>query len=223
MCNKPNTELLKEVNPVFTTTQACLLVMAEAGDANAKKLVSELGFDCGITSVDKDELTEMEKFQRMKAIPGFTTMIEARFRASSNLYRRSNIKNLVDLPCGYTPRGLELAQEGTSYHGFDLPAVIHSMTSACSQLYQGKSPLYYRAVDATNYDSLRTALKDVEGQLFVTTEGLLMYLSQSELEEVFCNILRLLEEFGGMWVTTDNSIVSTQEKVMQALKFFDDY
>ena len=104
MSNKPNMELLGEVNPVFTIAQACLLVMAEAGDVYAKKLVSERGFDRGIASVNKDELTEMEKFQKMKAIPGFTTMIEARFRASSNLYRGSNIKNLVDLPCGYTPR-----------------------------------------------------------------------------------------------------------------------
>jgi len=225
MTNRPSIELMEEVNPVFTTAQACLLVMAEAGDANAKKLVSALGFDRGISSVGKDELTEMEKFQKMKVIPGFTTMIEARFKASSNLFRSSRIKNMVDLPCGYTPRGLDLAQRGISYHGCDLPAVIHSMSSACSQLYEelreelheGDSSLSYHPVDATNYDSLRTALKGVEGQLFITTEGLLMYLSQSELEEVFCNILRLLEEFGGMWVTTDNTVVSIQEKVMQAI------
>ena len=37
MSNKPNMELLGEVNPVFTTAQACLLVMAEAGDVYATK------------------------------------------------------------------------------------------------------------------------------------------------------------------------------------------
>ena len=131
MNNTPDTKLLKEVNPVFATAQVCLLVMAEAGNADAKMLVSKLGFDRGIESVESDMLTETEKFRKMKAIPGFTTMIEARFTASSNLIRGSRIKNIVDLPCGYTPRGLEFAQSGRIYHGFDLPAVIEVMGSAC--------------------------------------------------------------------------------------------
>lgn len=115
---KDNTDykLLKEVNPVFTTAQACLLVMAEAGDADAKRLVSQLGFDEGIASVEKDALTEMEKFQKMKSIPGFTTMIEARFTASSNLIRSRQAKVIIDLPCGYTPRGLRLARGESLYN-----------------------------------------------------------------------------------------------------------
>ena len=99
-----NSKLMQEVNPVFTTAQACLLVLAEEGDADARRLVKELGFDSGIASVGKDALTEMEKFQKMKSIPGFTTMIEARFKASSNLILSSQMKAVLDLPCGYTPR-----------------------------------------------------------------------------------------------------------------------
>ena len=49
------------------------------------------------------------------------------FTASSDLIRRSHIKNIVDLPCGYTPRGLELMESGSVYHGLDLPAVIRVM------------------------------------------------------------------------------------------------
>ena len=51
-----NINLLQEVNPVFATAQACLPVMAEAGDADAEKLVSKPGFDRGIMSVEKDAL-----------------------------------------------------------------------------------------------------------------------------------------------------------------------
>ena len=216
--NQPeNTKLLEEVNPVFTTAQVCLLVMAEAGDPDAKQLGSMLGFDRGISMVDKDELTEMEKFQKMKAIPGFMTTIEARFTASSNLFLRSGLRNILDLPCGYTPRGLQFARRGIPYYGFDLPAVIQVMDGACHRLYQGNTPMCYHKADATNYESLRSALDGVSGELFITSEGLLMYLTQSELEVVFRNIYRLLEEFGGIWVTTDNSIVSAQQSVMQAI------
>ena len=102
------TDLMKEVNPVFATAQTCLLVMAEAGDPAAKKLISELGFDRQIASIEKDALTEMEKFKRMKAVPGFTAMIEARFTASSNLIRQMQARVIVDLHCGYTSRGLRV-------------------------------------------------------------------------------------------------------------------
>ena len=39
----------------------------------------------------------------------------------------------------------------------------------------------------------------------ITTEGLLMYFSQSEIEEVFKNIHKLLQKHGGSWVTTDRA------------------
>ena len=44
-----------------------------------------------------------------------------------------------------------------------------------------------------------------------------MYLTQSELEEVFANIHSILAEYGGMWITTDNEIVTTQNRVMTAI------
>ncbi len=212
-----NIKQLEEVNPVFTTAQACLLVMAEAGDPDAKQLSSLFGFDRGISMADRDKLTEMEKFQKMKAIPGFMTTIEARFTASSNLFLQSGYRNILDLPCGYTPRGLQFARKGIPYHGFDLPAVIQVMEDKCRRLYQGNKPMLYHAADATNYESLRSALEGISGDLFITTEGLLMYLTQSELEAVFRNIHRLLEEFDGIWVTTDNMIVSAQAKIMKAI------
>lgn len=212
-----NTKLMEEVNPVFTTAQACLLVMAEAGDEDAKKLVTKLGFDREISNIDKDALTEMEKFQRMKSVPGFLTMVEARFTASSNLILSYPDRTVVDLPCGYTPRGLQMAKKGFTYYGFDLPPVISATAPACYEMYQGEVPPSYTAVDATNYESMRAALDHAKGELFITTEGLLMYLTQSELEEVFCNISRLLAEFGGTWVTTDNMIVSTHERIKQAI------
>ena len=44
-----------------------------------------------------------------------------------------------------------------------------------------------------------------------------MYLTQSELEETFRNMHRILEEFGGFWVTTDNEIVETQKRLITVL------
>ena len=42
----------------------------------------------------------------------------------------------------------------------------------------------YAAVDATNYKTLEAPLTGTTAPLVITTEGLLMYLTQPELEEV---------------------------------------
>jgi anti-anti-sigma factor len=69
-------------------------------------------------------------------------------------------------------------------------------------------------VDATNYSSLRKALEGADGELCITTEGMLMYFTQSELETVFGNIRKLLLEFGGRWVTVDRELNNAANKTM---------
>ena len=75
----------------------------------------------------------------------------------------------------------------------------------------------YAGVDASNYSSLKKALSEVQGELLITVEGLLMYLTQSELDEVFQNIHALLENFGGKWITTDNEILAVHHKLLSVL------
>jgi len=50
----------------------------------------------------------------------------------------------------------------------------------------------------------------------VTTEGLLMYFVQSELEEVFANLRRLLQKHGGSWVITDRAYFLHDKAVVAA-------
>lgn len=61
----------------------------------------------------------------------------------------------------------------------------------------------FKSVDATNYESLRDALKDVEGTICICTEGLLMYFTDSEAGILCENVRRLLEEHGGCWIMAD--------------------
>ena len=77
--------------------------------------------------------------------------------------------------------------------------------------------IHYSSVDATNYDSLRSALKGAEGEILITTEGMLMYFTQPELEEVFRNIHRLLDEFGGRWITLDRLLTSKTDEIQKVI------
>ena len=66
-----------------------------------------------------------------------------------------------------------------------------------------KPLISFNAVDATNYYSMREALKEVKGEICIITEGLLVYLNDSELNS-FCEAIhKLLSEFGGCWMTAD--------------------
>lgn len=124
---------------------------------------------------------------------------------------------MLDLPCGYTARGIKLAKSGINYIGTDLPAVIDAMNPAVSKVIGDNKNIKYHGVDATNYASIRKALENVKGELHITTEGLLMYLTQSELETVFGNIRRILLEFGGKWITVDNDLDGTSAVAMSAV------
>lgn len=212
-------KLREEVNPVFNTAQSCLRVNAELGDQDAKNMLEKLGMNSILSQTKSDDMTpEMMTFVKQKLSPGFNIMVETRFAASTKLILDSGKSQVVDLPCGYTPRGLKLSRKKIRYFGMDLPAVTDAVAPAVQKIIGNNELISYHAVDATNYTSIRKVLNNASSDEFIiTTEGLLMYMTQSELEEVFHNIHRLLIEFGGMWVTTDNEMIQGQNKMLALL------
>ena len=204
-----------EVNPVFTTAQGCVRVMADLGDEDSKHLVGRLDFDAKKNSSATTD--EVDTFNKAKNIPGFPETIEVRFLCSNKLIEDLGYRYVLDIPCGYTSRGLKLSREDIRYYGCDLPAVIEAVEPAVKSAVNDNGNISYHSVDATNYDSIRCVLDDVKDRLLITTEGLLMYMTQSELEEIFNNMKRLLAEFGGVWITTDNTIIPAQQQIMRAI------
>jgi O-methyltransferase involved in polyketide biosynthesis len=95
--------------------------------------------------------------------------------------------------------------------------VIDAMKPAVREVIGDSDNIRYHEVDATNYSSLRKALEGAKGELHITTEGLLMYFTQPEIETVFGNIRKLLLEFGGRWVTVDNELTKASGKAIAAV------
>ena len=123
---------------------------------------------------------------------------------------------ILDLGCGYTPRGIKLANSGIKYIGVDLPAVIDNLSPIIKDIIGENNNITYKSGDITNYSSILEALGDNKGELFITTEGIMNYLNTYELEEVISNIKRLLKTYGGKWVTCDNTLLATQQYVIAA-------
>ncbi len=204
--------LLERVNPVFQTAKMTLFQLAANGDPDAMALAKSMGLTLEATQNSATTTASPEQ------VLGGTIMLETRYRTMARLAVESGY-TLVDLPCGYTPRAIEFAKKGLKYYGLDLPVVIREAAEQIPALIppERRALARFREVDATNYASLEKALEDIEGPVCVTTEGLLMYFTDSEAGALCDNIRRILEKKGGCWYTADVESALQYVITMQAL------
>ena len=145
-----NEELLLQVNPVFLTAKGCIGLMAGAGIEDAQKLIRYIDMSALSSGKTTDTPAEISR--------AYSVNIEVRYNYSNLVAFNSGCDVIVDLPCGYAPRALAAARAGKQYYGFDLPAVINEMAPAVEKIVseEEKKYIHFAAVDATNYDSLRS-------------------------------------------------------------------
>lgn len=198
-------ELRGIVNPVFSTAKSCIQLNAASGDEDSIALLKALSFKSFDDTLSEKALPKEISDQIRNIVPAYMFLIESRFKTMNNFIESKTNTHVVDLPCGYTARGIKMSRMGIGYTGLDLPAVIDDISPAANSLSDKAHKITYHAVDATNYNSLDEAVPEETRNLMITTEGLLMYFSQSELDEVFSNIHRLLEKHGGCWVILDRA------------------
>ena len=209
---KKDQALLEKTNPVFNTAKMTLFQMARNGNPNAAAIMEKMGLTA---DTQKSRSFSMPPDEELT----FRIVLETRYLTMGSLARESGFPVLVDLPCGYTPRAIETAEDGREYIGLDLPAVISDMSGIIPSLLDGnkQDQVRFCAVDATNYASLEKALGDIKGALCINTEGLLMYFSDAELHPFLDNIKKLLDIHGGCWITADPEIKPEHVRIRKAI------
>ncbi len=203
--------ILSVVNPIYLTGKGTASMLAARGDKDAVELMKQI-------SAEADKRGGSSAMPPMLA-NSFCVGQQARYEIYNTLAERFGKANIVDLPCGYTPRGMSVTKHGKRYFGLDLPIVISEMASAAAKVMtpeQSKLAVY-RGVDATNYESLRDALGDAEGEICIITEGLIPYFNEPELISMCGAVRRLLSEYGGCWITADHSVVGIYSDTFRAL------
>ena len=217
MNNMDIQELRELVNPVINTAKSCLDFDAKNGDPDSRQLLDMLGFAAKNEENAKKVVPPEMMAVARRVTPVFSTYVESRFHGVNRLLLSMPERTIVDLPCGYTARGIKMSHAGRTYFGFDLPAVIDALAPAAEKLIGGDNAIRYAAVDATNYKSMEAPLTGTTAPLVITTEGLLMYLTQPELEEVFSNIHRLLQKHGGSWILVDRTYQRNEQRIAEAM------
>ena len=216
--NMDNLQELRElVNPVVNTAKSCLDFDAKNGDPDSQQLLDILGFAAKNEENAKKVVPPEMMAVARRVTPVFSTYVESRFHGVNRLLLSMPERTIVDLPCGYTARGIKMSHVGRSYFGFDLPAVIDVLAPAVEKIIGSEEAIRYAAVDATNYKTLEAPLAGTTAPLVITTEGLLMYLTQPELEEVFTNIHKLLRKHGGSWFLVDRTYHQNEQRIAEAM------
>lgn len=192
-----NNEILKTVNPIYFSAKACLALLAKTGDSDIVNFYNSIDRE-GIPDLDNDSVTKTR-----------TISLEARHIFWKSIAEETNCPNIVDLPCGYLPSCLTAARLKKNYYGLDLPIVIDEISRVADKFLNEseKSFVHYHGVDATNYSSMRNALKDVTGKICIIMDGLLGYFNIYDLKIVCENIHRLLSEFGGCWYISEAQFI----------------
>jgi anti-anti-sigma factor len=194
MNTKSDYSAMARTNPVFMTAKTAVCLMAQAEIPDAERIVRSLKIE------NKEPLQDLSG---SAVILGNALVVEAKYRTMCSLIENSGYRTCVDLPCGYTPKALHLTSKGIHFVGLDLPIVVQEMESVMHSLAAYPERMAFHPVDATNYDSLDAALEKTAGPLCITTEGMMMYFTESELEAVVNNVCTLLEVHGGAWFTPD--------------------
>ena len=200
-------EILKKVNPLYFSAKGCLGLLAETGDSDIVNFYE---------SIDKEQLTT---FDDNPIIKGRIISLEVRYHVWNEIAKETDCQTIVDLPCGYLPHSLITARLNKNYYGFDLPIVTDEISRVAEKFLSQSEKIFvqYHGVDATNYFSMRDALKDVHGKICIITDGLLGHFNCDDLK-IFCeNIHRLLMEFGGCWYTTDSHFTALMSKTYAAI------
>ena len=191
--------LLERVNPVFNTAKMTVFQLAKAGDKDAVRIAEKLGISFEQTQNSATSTAGPEQ------IKTGIIMLEARYRTMAAMAEKTGFETLIDLPCGYTPRAIEFSRRNKKYIGLDLPAAINEAEPIIMNCIDEDDLPFVKfcGVDATNITSLKKALEGVEGPLCITTEGLMMYFTDSEVGTLCDNISQILRKKGGCWLIAD--------------------
>ena len=205
-------KLNEQANPVSKTAAATLFQLAGAGYEKSEEILNCLGFEKEEFSWSLGNKDELEKVCMI-------TNRESRYVALNNAVLQTGCDIVLDLPCGFVHRAFDMADNGKTYVGGDLPDVIRAVRPVINAMLplDQKDKVRFSEVDITNYPSISDALRGLRGPVCVCTEGLFVYLNASEKQTVIQNIYRLLKERGGSWITVDPETLARHLAVYSAI------
>jgi O-methyltransferase involved in polyketide biosynthesis len=154
------------------------------------------------------------KHLKADALIWYAPILEARYKSITEMIRRSDVHQVLELASGLSLRGLAMTADPALHY---VETDLAELTAESSGLIE---EIFRRHHFATRDNFHRLAANALEGEdlvratenfapdqpIAIVHEGLLQYLTSTETEAVAVNIRALLEKFGGSWITPDFSL-----------------
>lgn len=138
---------------------------------------------------------------------GVAALIEARYKAIDWVMAQFEATQVIELASGLLPRGMIVSQNPlVTFVESDLPAMISRKQQLVKQLIGERPNLHFTAIDATSRPSqfpIQANYLNQELPVVILCEGLLMYLTLAEKQQVCANVREMLQVYGGVWITSD--------------------
>lgn len=135
---------------------------------------------------------------------------EARFKATDRIIAQHEIKQILEIAAGLSPRGLTMTEDpDVTYVATDLPQMLEQEQAIAESIFvkqhAKRSNLYFRVANALDRNDLFEASGPFQygRPIAVITEGLLPYFMREEKKTVAANIRALLTRYGGIWICSD--------------------
>lgn len=178
-------------------------------------------FDEFIPAIESASQDEQDYFNQTKDSKN-TAQIEARYKMINKILEEQNPRQVLEIAVGLSSRGFAMAKDdpGLKYAEVDLPNMMaekqKAVTSMQEKLGLDLPNLNLSAGNALDYESLRKAIDGFDSDdITIVNEGLLRYLTLDQKAKVAENVHRILEEFGGVWVTPD---ITTKKVILSTSK-----
>ena len=133
-------------------------------------------------------------------------VLEARFKAVSQLIGRAGVRSVVEIASGVSPRGLIMTEnQAMTYVETDLPEMNGEKEALVKDILEQEKVvrpnLHFIAADALDGAQLQAAANLINGELAIAQEGLFVYMSRQDQEKVAQNVWNILRVRGGVWIT----------------------
>lgn len=183
-------------NPVIDTARLTISQLAAAGVREATDLADMFG---------------LKEFMNNYRVTGdtvypFAVIQEARYSFINRYVEDSGFANIMDVGCGFSPRGLVMARKGLRYLGCDLESAVNAMSGIVRRVNESEKlpgQFSYRLTDITDPSAMTEAAGSMNGEILMCCEGLLIYLGIYEFDSMLSGISSVLHEHGGCFITPD--------------------
>ncbi|MDR1027097.1 MAG: class I SAM-dependent methyltransferase [Rickettsiales bacterium] len=131
---------------------------------------------------------------------------EARYKLIDKMLAKTRITQVLELASGFSQRGLIFTEnENVQYVEMDLPKMAEMKRQVLNGIGKMPENLHIIGGNALRSEDFEKAADpfDISKPVAVVHEGLLRYLSFDEKKQVARNVYKLLEKFGGVWITCD--------------------